>query len=96
MRTLKVDSTMVGQRVAAAADTTGTRTDPDGAILNIPIPLNTSLLLVSAPTYLEVADNPEADSAVVEVSLLEDPTTTLHVTRGVIVLRAEILLTAYL
>jgi hypothetical protein len=96
MRTLKVDSTMVGQRVAAAADTTGTRTDPDGAILNIPIPLNTSLLLVSAPTYLEIADNPEADSAVVEVSLLEDPTTILHVTRGVIVLRAEILLTAYL
>jgi hypothetical protein len=87
---------MVGQRVAAATDTIGTRTDPDGVVLNIPIPLNTPLLLVSAPTYLEVADNLDADSAIVEVSLLEDPTTTLHVTRGVIVLRAEILLTAYL
>jgi hypothetical protein len=95
MRNLKVDSTMVGQRVVVAVDSIGTRTDPSGVSLNVPLHANTPLILISAPSYADCEDSTDADSVLVEVSTLDDPV-PIRVPRGILKLEAEILLAAYL
>ena len=61
----------------------------------VPLPSNTPLILISAPSYLDSEASADADSAFVEVSTINDPV-PIRVNRGILKLEAEILLAAYL